>query len=117
LNSGRRLVIIYAGLTALLDLVVLLPGNPDFSSGWGFVGAVAIQTLIVWRVWHGSAVAWVIAFLTAAMIPVAVLLIGGPVGYGIVVLTAVSLVQAATLVAPPMVRRVWPIRETPASSR
>jgi hypothetical protein len=56
--SARRLIVAYSALLALMDLAVLLPGRLDYTSGWGFIGSVAIQALIVWRLWHGSTLAW-----------------------------------------------------------
>ena len=100
LSLGRRFVVVYAALWVVLDVVVLLPGNPDFSSGWGFVGAVVIQALIVWRLWHESAVAWAVAFLVAASTPLTVFLMGGPAEVGVVLLVIVSVAQAVTIAAP-----------------
>ena len=51
----RRFIVAYVILLALFDLSVLLPGNP-YSSVWGFVGAVGIQTLIVWGLWRGCSI-------------------------------------------------------------
>ena len=55
----RRLIVAYGALLALEDLSVLLPGNPYTSVG-GFVGIVGIQTLIVWGLWQGSTVSWLV---------------------------------------------------------
>jgi hypothetical protein len=66
--AARRLIVAYAALLALLDLSVLLPGNP-YSSGWGFICSMAIQALIVWRLCRGSVVAWSVALVIAALPP------------------------------------------------
>jgi len=50
-SAAGRLIVVYATLTLLLDLSVLLPGNPHYSSLWGFVGAFVVQSLVVWRLW------------------------------------------------------------------
>jgi hypothetical protein len=63
---ARRLIVGLAALTALFDLAVLLPGNP-YSSRDEFVGAVVIQTLVLWGLWRGSAVAWVVATAFAVL--------------------------------------------------
>lgn len=47
------LFVAYAAFLALFDLSVLLPGNP-YSSVRDFIGAVGVQALVVWRLWHGS---------------------------------------------------------------
>ena len=46
-SPARRLVVVYAALVVLIDVVAALPGNPDFTGGWGFFVAVAVQALIV----------------------------------------------------------------------
>ena len=115
-SHRRRLVIVYAALTGLVDLLVLLPGNPDFSSGWGFVGAVVIQTLLVWRLWHGSTLAWVVAFLMAALTPVSVYLMAAPVQAGTTLLVVLSVAQAGALVALPVAKLVWSNGKTPTTS-
>jgi hypothetical protein len=52
-SRARQLIFAYAGVLVLLNLSVLLPGNPDYGSGWnGAAASLAIQGLIVWRLWH-----------------------------------------------------------------
>jgi hypothetical protein len=51
-------ILTYGVLMALFDLVALLPGNPDVSVPGGLFLAVVVQTLIVWRLWHQSGIAW-----------------------------------------------------------
>jgi hypothetical protein len=63
---ARRLIVALAALTALFDLAVLLPGNP-YSSRDEFVGAMVIQALVLWGLWRGSAVAWVVAMAFAVL--------------------------------------------------
>ena len=49
-SRARQLIFAYAGVLVLLNLSVLLPGNPDYESGWkGAAASLAIQALIVWR--------------------------------------------------------------------
>ena len=63
-SSARQFVVAYAILMALIDLPVLLPGNP-YTSVRGFVVSVGVQALVAWRLWHGSSLAWLIAMLFA----------------------------------------------------
>ena len=53
-RPARPLILTLGALLALFDLVVLLPGNPDFTSAGGFLIAVVVQALIVWRLLHRS---------------------------------------------------------------
>ena len=111
---ARRLIVVYTTLLVLLDLSVLLPGNP-YASAWGFVGAVVVQALVIWRLWHGSPLAWLFGLLSASLTATSVFLISGPAEVGTILLTLFSLAQAGVLAAPPIVTFVWSRRETPVS--
>ena len=95
--SARRLIVAYVALVALFDLSVLLPGNP-YSSVGGFIGAVAVQTLIVWRLWHRSSLAWLFAMAFAALYPVSILLMQASLDeLGVILTFVLSIAQAAIL--------------------
>ncbi len=67
-SPARRLIVAYAAATALLNLSVVLPDNPySFSTTKGAIAAVVIQALIVWGLWRGSVVAWVVATALAVL--------------------------------------------------
>ena len=117
ISPGRRLVVGYAAVTALLDLSVLLPGNMDFSSGWGFVGSVVIQMLIVWRLWHGSSAAWVLAMAFAALALLSLALMKPPVEIDTVLLVVLSVALVATLAARPVVAFIWRFGTAPEPQR
>jgi hypothetical protein len=53
-------------LLALFDLVALLPGNPVVTRASGFAVVVAVQALIIWRLWHRSGLAWFVWVLFSA---------------------------------------------------
>lgn len=95
----RRLIVAYAVLTGLLYLAVLLPGNPYFESASVFIFAVGIQTLIVWRLWNGSSLAWLIALAIAALTVVSLLLIAPGREVGTVLVYVFSTAQAVILLA------------------
>ena len=111
-----RVVVAYAGLWALLDLVVLLPGNPTFSLGWGLVGSVLIQSLLVWRLAYGSVLAWAFGLLMVLGAVASVLMVGQPIGVKGILFTVVCLAQAVVLLAPEVRVLVWSRRETPSAS-
>ncbi len=100
--SARGLMVAYAASLAVLDLYALLPGNPHYSSVGGFIGSVAIQALIVWRLWHGSSLAWFFALLFATLTPVSLVLMAAPVEFGVVLLLVVSVAQAVILLSRPI---------------
>jgi hypothetical protein len=91
--SARRLIVAYAALLALFDLIVLLPGNP-YSSRGEFVAAVAVQTLVVWRLWHRSSLAWLLAMAFAAGQVVTTLLVQPPLEVGVILTFVLSIAQA-----------------------
>jgi hypothetical protein len=74
----------------------LLPGNP-YSSRGEFVAAVAVQTLVVWRLWHRSSLAWLLAMAFAAGQVVTILLMQPPVEVGVILTFVFSIAQAAIL--------------------
>ena len=92
----RRLIVAYGALLALEDLSVLLPGNPYTSVG-GFVGVVGIQTLIVWGLWHGSTVSWLVAMAFAVGAVLTLLLMQPALEIGVILMFVLSIAQAALL--------------------
>ncbi|MGB2876361.1 MAG: hypothetical protein WBB76_12940 [Gaiellaceae bacterium] len=115
-SPARRLVVLYATLSALLDLAVLLPGNPHYSSLWGLVGAVLFQALVVWRLWRASPLAWMIGLLSAVLTLGSLYLMAGPPEVGTILLTSFSLAQVGVLAAPPIAKSVWLRDHRPLSS-
>jgi hypothetical protein len=104
------LIVGYAFLLALLDLTVAMPGNPDFSSGWGAVGAVVVQLLVLWWLWRGSRWAWLIAVLMAVPTLPLILLMAPPAQVGVILLCAFSVAQAGILFTRPMRALILPRR-------
>jgi hypothetical protein len=93
---ARRLIVGLAALTALFDLAVLLPGNP-YSSRNEFVGAMVIQALVLWGLWRGSAVAWVVAMAFAVLTFLSWVLMQPPPEIGVFLILVLSVAQAAIL--------------------
>ena len=96
MTCARRFVVAYAILLALLDLDVLLPGNP-YSSVGEFVVAVGVQALIVWRLWHGSSLAWLVAMLFAAGAVLSLVLMQPPLDAGVMLMFVLSVAQVLIL--------------------
>jgi hypothetical protein len=114
-SSARRLILTYVALAALGDLVVLLPGGPSFESGWGFVGWVAFEALLVWLLWHRSRLAWVLLIVFALLTVPFILLITPDIAS--ILVTLVSLGQVVVLVVPSMWTFIWSRRRSaPAAS-
>ena len=114
----RRILIVYAGLWALLDLVALLPdSNPSFSSNWGVVGSVFIQCLLIWRLSLGSAVAWGFGLFMALGSVVSVALIDPTtIGVGESLFAVLCLAQAGVLLTPTVRRPVRSQRQSPPAA-
>jgi hypothetical protein len=93
---ARRLIVGLAALTALFDLAVLLPGNP-YSSRDEFFGAMVIQALVLWGLWRGSAVAWVVAMAFAVLTFLSWVLMQPPLEIGVFLILVVSVAQTAIL--------------------
>jgi hypothetical protein len=95
-SSWRRLVVAYAAVAALFHLSVLLPGNPQ-TSFWGSVSAAGVQALIIWRLWHASATAWLLAMLFAVGTAVTLLLMQPPMEMSVILVLVLSVAQTAIL--------------------
>ena len=105
--AARPLILIAGLLMALFTLVALLPGNPDISGGaTGLAGSVAIQGLIIWRLWNRSRPAWFFGFFLWALYPVTVILAQGPWDTGLVVTYLLAVTQAVILCTPPVLAYV-----------
>jgi hypothetical protein len=99
-TTAHRLIFAYAALVVLLNLSVLLPGNPDYASFWGFVGSVTVQGLVVWGLWRQSSLAWGFALLLALLTPLSIYLMAAPWEIGVILVVIVSLLQAVVLAVP-----------------
>jgi len=115
-SPARRLILIYVALSVLLYLFALLPGNPEYSSVWSFVGWVVFEALVVWRLWHGSLLAWLISFGAAVLTVIGLVLMAAPVEFGTIFILVVAIVQGITLASPSLLSFVWSAGETPAGS-
>lgn len=100
-GSARRFIVAYAALLALFDLSVLLPGNP-YSSGEGFIVAVGVQALLVWRLRHGSSLAWLFAMFFATGYIVTLVLIEPSLEVGVVLTFVLAVAQAMILWTRPI---------------
>jgi hypothetical protein len=93
---ARRLVVGYAALLALFDLSILLPGNP-YSSVRDFVVAAGVQVLVVWRLWHGSSISWLLAMAFAAGYVVTIVLMQPALEVGVILTSVLSVAQVLIL--------------------
>ena len=93
ISPARRLILAYAAAEALLYLSVFLTGNPFSLSG----SVLAIDALIVWGLWRGSVVAWVVALAFAVLGFLTIPLLAPPHHVSVFVMLAVYLVQVLIL--------------------
>jgi hypothetical protein len=97
----RRLIVAYAILLALFDLSILLPGNP-YSSVGEFIGAVGVQAVVVWRLWHGSSISWLLAMAFAAGMVVTIPLMQPTLEIGVILVFVFSIAQVTVLWTRPI---------------
>lgn len=117
-SHARQLILAYAGVLVLLNLSVLLPGNPDYGSGWKrAVASLAIQALIVWRLWHRSPLAWVAGVGLSLLTIVSLVLMAATMDVGTFLLIVFSVVQVAILCTPPFRAFIWSEPPRPVASR
>jgi hypothetical protein len=97
--SAFRLLAAYLALTVLLNVVVLLPGDElSFSSTWGLLVSLAVQGLLVWRLTHGSVIAWLVALFFALGGVASAFLTAAPLDVSVAFFVLVCLAQAVVLV-------------------
>jgi hypothetical protein len=107
-SRARQLIFAYAGVLVLLNLSVLLPGNPDYGSGWnGATASLAIQALIVWRLWHRSPLAWGAGVALPLLTIVALALMAATMEVGTFLLIVFSVAQIAILCTAPLRAFIW----------
>jgi hypothetical protein len=107
-SRARQLILAYAGVLVLLNLSILLPGNPDFASGWkGTAASLAIQALIVWRLWHRSPLAWGAGVAFPLLALVALVLMAATIEVGTLLLIVFSVAQIAILCTAPLRAFIW----------
>ena len=114
-SPARPLILTSGVLLALFDLVALLPGNPVVTRASGFAVVVAVQALIIWRLWHRSGLAWFFWVLLSAGFTAASILAGAPYETTLVVTSLLTLMQVGLLCTPPVLVYVWGRDETVAS--
>jgi hypothetical protein len=117
-SQVRQLLVAYAGLSVLLDLIAALPGsNPGFSSTWGLVASVFIQCVFVWRLSLGSALAWGFGLFMALGSFVSLVVMDAlPVGVTEALFLAICFAQAGVLLAPPIRALARSQRHTPSAA-
>lgn len=98
-SAARRLIVALAIVTALFDLVILLPGNPYPGPPKEFVAVVLIQALVVWGLWRGSAVAWWLAIIFAVGQIVSGVLMAPGYEVGVVLWMLLSIALAGILLS------------------
>jgi hypothetical protein len=106
-SPARPLIVTSALLIALLDIVALLPGNPVVTSAPGFAVVVALQALIIWRLWHRSGLAWFFGVFLPSLYTVTLILAQMPWETTLVMTCLLMLTQIALLCAPPVLVYVW----------
>jgi len=106
-SPARELIVAYASIVALLNIWVFLPGGADFGSTASVAAGVAIQALIVWRLWHGSEIAWLFGLGGAVLALLSMILVGIGGDVGLIVLSAFFFAQAVILCTPPLLSFVW----------
>jgi hypothetical protein len=117
-SRARQLIFAYVGVLVLLNLSVLLPGNPDYQSGWkGAAASLAIQALIVWRLWHHSPLAWFVGVALPLLTIVSLVLMAATIEVGTVLLILFSVAQIAILCTPPLRAFIRPEPPKPIASR
>jgi hypothetical protein len=114
-SPARPLILTSGVLLTLFDLVALLPGNPVVTNAPGFAVVVAVQALIIWRLWHRSALAWFFWVFLSGGYAVGSILFGGPYETTLVVTSLLALMQVGLLCTPSVLVYAWGRDKTVAS--
>jgi hypothetical protein len=93
---------------ALFDIVVLLPGNPVVTSLGGFLVVVAVQTLLIWRLYRRSGIAWsLVVFFSGSFAVAGVLFLSGQWETTLVITCLLALMQVVLIFTPPVLAYVF----------
>jgi hypothetical protein len=106
-SPARPLIVTCGVAMALFDLGALLPGNPVVTSVGGFVAAAAVQALIIWRLLHGSGLAWTVLVLLSGSYTAMSVLVGGPWETTLVLSGLLALLQVVLVCTPPVLAYVF----------
>ena len=106
-SPARALILTCGVIIGLLDLVALLPGNPDVTSVRGLLVVIAIQALVVWRLLHHSLIAWSLSVLWSISYAAIPVLAGMTSEATLLVSCGLALVFLAILFTPPVLAYVW----------
>lgn len=107
-RPARKLILGYAAMWALVYFYVLIPG--DSVQGGSVRSAlfwIALQALVVWRLWLGSPGAWLLALCLNLLGIASVVLIGSGPELALVLVVATTVTQLVILVSGPVRAHVW----------
>jgi len=104
---ARRLIVVFAALTALLDVVFALPGGPSFAPGASVAFSLLIEALLIWRLWHASVFAWFLLVVGGLITLPLFFLMGLPSDGGSIAGAVLALAQLAILLTPRVLKFVW----------
>jgi hypothetical protein len=105
-SPARRLILLYAGLTGLWTLWVLIPGGPSFESVGSAVFGIVLSAILLWRLWNGSAAAWLLSLGLDLFTLVGVVLFS-PSGVTPFVFIAFAIALVLILLSKPVRGHVW----------
>lgn len=106
-SPARRLILIYAGLTALLSVYVIFAPDLSPSSNASTAFGIVLNALLLWRLWHGSAGAWLFLLVIDLLSLAAIVLMSLGLGTTSVLLIAFGAAHVTILVSNPVRAHVW----------
>jgi hypothetical protein len=110
-SPARRLILAYAAITALWYLYAFLPGGVEYPTNGQAIFWLVLDALIVWRLWLGSAGAWLVALGLALLSLLLVIFFAPGFELSPLLLLAGSLAQLAILTSHPVRAYVWSRRK------
>jgi hypothetical protein len=99
-SPAKRLILLYALLTALTYPFAAVAGGLDYPGIRETVFSLVVYGAIVWGLWRGSGVAWGFAAVLDVLALVSLWLVALGFGLTLIVLLGVTLGQLAILFTP-----------------
>jgi hypothetical protein len=106
-SPARRLILLYVALHALLLLYALFAADLSLPSDGSVLFWAGLSALLVWRLWHGSAGAWLICLLLDLLGVAGIVLMSLSFGLTPVLFIAFASARLTILLSSPVRAHVW----------
>lgn len=106
-SPARRLILLYAALSGFLPLYAWVAADVSFPRGGSVLFWAGLNALLVWKLWHGSAGAWLICLVIDLLGLTAIVLMSFGFGLTPVLFIAFGSARVTILLSNSVRAHVW----------